>query len=168
MKRTWPLIALLLMALPANAAPSEPIRLPGGLPVPVILVEPLSSKTANVGDRFTVRVAEDIKMGTAVVIPAGTQGTGEVTRVVRKGAFGRSGKIEARVLYVNAPDQLIVLNGRRLEKGRSGTLPTIAVASVAGLFSGFVTGGSANLEAGTRLAGYVDVAPPAAGASAPM
>lgn len=149
-----PLALLLSHAAPAFAADAGGSA--GKNAVTVVLVDPLSSKTARVGDRFAIRAAEDVAVGPNVTVPAGTPGVGEVTKVVRKGAFGRSGKIEVRMLYLNASGRQISLSGLAGDRGRSGTLPTIAVAAVAGLLSGFVTGGSANIAAGSRLSAYVD------------
>lgn len=158
-----PATALLAAALAMQPAASlAQGALPGGTPVPVVLVDTLSSKSARAGDRFPVRAAEDVRIGDSVIIPAGTPGVGEVTRVVRKRSFGRPGQIETRVLYLTVSDKIVVLSGRADEKGRSGIVPTIAVATVAGLLSGFVTGRSAEIAAGTRLAAYVDVAAPSA------
>jgi hypothetical protein len=148
-------IALLVnQATPVFAA--EAVVPVGKNLVTVVLVEQLSSKTAKLGDRFAIRAAEDLVVGPNVAVPAGAPGVGEVTRVVQKGAFGRSGKIEVRMLYLNVGGRQIALGGLAGDRGRSGTLPTIAVAAVAGLFSGFVTGQSAEIAAGSRLSAYVD------------
>jgi hypothetical protein len=160
MKPATALLAAVLTAQPVATLARE--SLPGGTPVAVELVDTLSSKSAKVGDRFPVRAAEDVRIGNAIIIPAGTPGVGEVTRVVRKRSFGRPGQIETRVLYLTVSDQIVVLSGRAANNGRSGIVPTIAVASVGGLLSGFVTGRSAELAAGTRLAAYVHEAAPAA------
>lgn len=153
-------LAATLLAPVATGASAQSV-LPGGTPVPVALVEQISSKTARVGDRFAVRAAEDVRIGDTVVIPAGTMGAGEVTRVVRKGAFGRAGRIETRMLYIGSSNRQIVLNGSVEQRGRSGLLPTIAVGTVAGPFAGFVTGRSAEFPAGQRFAAYVSEIQPA-------
>jgi len=147
-------LACAMLAQLATAASAQTALL-GGTLVPVALVEPISSKTARVGDRFTVRAAEDVRIGDTVVIAAGTPGTGEITRVVRKGAFGRAGRIETRMLYIGTANRQIALNGSVEQRGRSGLLPTLAVATVAGPVSGFVTGRSAEFPAGQRFSAYV-------------
>lgn len=148
------LASTLIVQLATSAAAQSP--LPGGTPVPVVLVEPISSKTSRIGDRFTVRAAEDVRIGDTVVIAAGTMGAGEVTRVVRKGAFGRAGRIETRMLYIGSANRQIVLSGSVEQRGRSGLLPTIAVGTLAGPFAGFVTGRSAEFPAGQRFSAYVN------------
>jgi hypothetical protein len=46
-----------------------------------------------------------------VVTPKGTRAVGEVSRIVDKGVFGKAGKIEVRVLFLE-------LGGRRIPVGR--------------------------------------------------
>jgi len=127
----------------------------------------LSSKTSGVGERFELKATEDLKLGNVIVIPAGARGVGEVTRVERKGSFGKSGKIDTRLLYVVAGDQRIPLTGNTNEAGEGGTGATVAVAVVAGVFSAFVTGKSAVLPAGTLMTGHLENDVPVAAAPAP-
>ena len=70
-----------------------------GTPVHFKTQQELNSKHSRVGDRFELRVSEDVIVNGVTVIPAGTRGVGEVTRVDGKGMFGKSGKLDARVLY---------------------------------------------------------------------
>ena len=55
-----------------------------------------------------------------MVIPAGSPATGEVTDVRRKGMWGKSGRITARVLNVRVGDRLIRLTGTFDDKGVLG------------------------------------------------
>lgn len=149
-------VLALLVAQGAPTLAADDAASGTGISLPVILDQPLSSKTAQVGDRFAIRAAQDVRADGQILIPAGAIGMGEVTRVVRKGAFGRSGKIELRMVYVEGTQGRIPLEGLVERRGRSGKLPTIAVATVAGLGAGFVTGRSAEISAGSRLLAYLD------------
>ena len=138
-----------------TAAPGDRLVVKTGTEVPMKTTKELSSASNRQGDRFDLVVAEDVRVNGAVVIPRGSHGVGEITRLVHKGAFGRSGKLETHVLYINVGDQQVKLDGHAADKGKSGTAGTVAVAVVAGVFSAFVTGKSAVLAPGSTMLGYV-------------
>jgi hypothetical protein len=138
-----------------------------GTEVPMKTLRELSSAINRQGDRFDLVVAEDVRVNGALVIPRGSRGVGEITRLVHKGAFGRSGKLDTRLLYVTVGDQQVKLDGQAADKGKSGTAGTVAVAVVAGVFSAFVTGKSAVLAPGSTMVGYVQSDTPMLAAAAP-
>ncbi|PTQ13321.1 hypothetical protein CLG96_04260 [Sphingomonas oleivorans] len=127
-----------------------------GTEVPMRTNGELSSKTNRQGDRFDLTVTEDVLVGPHIVIPRGARGIGEITRLIPKGAFGKSGKLELRLLYVEVGNARVRLDGRAGDRGRSGTGATVATAVLAGVFSAFVTGTSARLPSGSTLVGYVE------------
>jgi hypothetical protein len=153
--------AALVQPAPAVAtAPAQPalgqFTVREGTEVRMTLEEELSSKSARVGQRFRMRVAEPVRVQGQVIVPAGTLGVGEVTRVERKGAFGKSGKLDVRVLHLDLGENRIRLTGTNSDEGAGGTAATVAVAVVAGVFSAFVTGKSAVLPVGTQMVGYLE------------
>lgn len=77
------------------AIPSQTV-LPAGTPVTVTLVEDLSTLTNKVGDRFNVRVAQDVMVDGIIVIPAGANGCGEITFATNKGSFGSWETVSSR------------------------------------------------------------------------
>jgi len=80
--------------------PSAETMLRAGTPVPLKMLEELTTKgkKLKVGHRFRMEVAQPVTVGGTVVIPAGTPAMGEVTEVRNKGMWGKSGRINARVL----------------------------------------------------------------------
>lgn len=113
-------------------------------------------KKLKIGDRFNLSVSENVMTNGAVIIPAGSTAVGEVTLVRNKGMFGKSGLIEARLLYLRVDDRLIRLTGRMDDKGVAGGVGAGA-ATYATLVGGFfVTGTSAVIPAGTVVTGYID------------
>ena len=116
----------------------------------------LSSKTAKLGDRFELRSTDPVSVGNLLVIPAGSRGIGEVTRVEKKGGFGKSGKLETRVLYAVVGDSRIGLTGKASDQGAGGTVGTVAAAVLFWPVMPFVTGKSADLPAGSTVTGYVE------------
>jgi hypothetical protein len=53
-----------------------------GVPIDVVLTQPVSSETAQVGDAFYFKTAQEVKLGD-VDLPAGTPGTGRLSEVVK-------------------------------------------------------------------------------------
>ena len=82
-------------------------------------------------------------LGSMVVIPAGSPATGEVTDVRRKGMWGKSGRITARVLNVRVGDRLIRLTGTFDDKGVTGTAGVVAAIAFVPIAGFFMTGTSA-------------------------
>jgi hypothetical protein len=153
------------MLAPAAVAPvigAAPL-LRQGTEIRLKTVSLLSSKFSKLGDRFELLTTEDLKVNGQVVIPAGTRGVGEVTKVEKKGAFGKSGKLDTRVVYLAVGDQRIAMTGQSHEAGAGGTAGTVAAAVLVGVFSAFVTGKSAEYPAGSSMVAYVENDTPVTG-----
>lgn len=139
-----------------NAKPTMLIR---GTPVPLRLLRELTTKgkALRVGDRFDMETVDPLKLGTATIIPAGTRAVGEITFVKNKGMWGKSGKFQARAMYLQLPDRTVKLNGEFNDKGKAGGwaagLTTAFVFAPAGFF---MTGTSARLEAGSIVQAVLD------------
>jgi glucose/arabinose dehydrogenase len=147
-------------AQPAAAAPaamtisSAPASvLPQGTNIRLRSLTELHSQHNRTGDRFDLEVAEDVMLNGLVVIPRGSPGVGEVTRVRHKGMWGRSGRLETRVLSVRANGMTIPITGTVAERGETGTAGVVASILVIPVAGFFVTGTSAILPAGTGFAG---------------
>lgn len=140
---------MVISATPGNV-------LPAGTNVRLRQLSALSSQTSRVGDRFDLEVAEDVMLGGIVIIPRGSPGSGEVTRVRHKGMWGRSGRLETRVLSVRANGSLIPIRGTIAERGETGTAGVVASILVVPVAGFFVTGTSAVLPVGTGYAGATE------------
>lgn len=138
-----------------SAAPAR-ITLQRGTVIPLVLRQALSSRTNVKGDLFEMVVAADVRVGERVLIPAGSRAVGELTRCEPKGAFGRSGKIEARALYVVIGNRTIRTTGLLAARGEGAPAETVLATVAAGALSFIVTGKSATLAAGTAMAATLD------------
>lgn len=116
----------------------------------------LNSNDAKVGDRFDLEVREDVKLGGRTVIPAGTRAVGEVTTAKKKGMWGKSGKLETRLLYIELGDQRIRITGAAGDKGKTGTAGVVASLAVVPVAGFFVTGTSAIIPPGTQTVATLD------------
>lgn len=130
--------------------------LPQGTSVRLRTLTQLHSQENRTGERFDLEVAEDVMLGGVVVIPRGSPATGEITRVKRKGMWGRSGRLETRLLSVRANGMLIPISGTVAERGDTGTAGVVASIVVLPIAGFFVTGTSAVLPVGTGFNGHTD------------
>lgn len=139
-----------------QAANSAYLR--SGTPVALKMAEALSTekKKLRVGQRFQLEVAEAVVVNGLTVIPIGSPAIGEVTDVKNKGMWGKSGKINARVLSVRVGDRVIRMSGQLDDKGTAGGIGAVAAASVFLPVGFFVTGTSARIPLGAPVKGFID------------
>jgi hypothetical protein len=139
-------------------APAGGTVLRAGTEVPLRLEEGLDSndKTIREGTRFRMTVANDVRLGNVVVIPAGSPATGEVTDLRRKGMWGKSGRIVARVLNARVGDRLIRLTGSFDDKGVTGTAGVVGAIVFVPIAGFFLTGTSAKMPAGSGVKAFLD------------
>ena len=139
------------------AAGSAVLRV--GTEVPLRLVEELTTKgkALRVGARFHLETAEPVLVNGVVVIPVGSPAIGEITDVHNKGMWGKSGKLNARVLYLTVNGRQIRLSGAFDDKGVAGGIGAVAVSAIVFLPAGFfMTGTSAKVPAGTIVKSFID------------
>jgi hypothetical protein len=130
-----------------------------GTEVPLTLSEMLTTKdkAVKVGQRFRMETSEAVMVQGVTVIPAGSPAVGEVTDAKYAGGWGKSGKLNARILYVTVNGRQIRLSGAFDEKGKSKGVGAAAVSAVVFLPAGFFMKGSrAELPIGTPVKGFVD------------
>lgn len=148
-------------------APSNALVLRQGTAVRFATDQALSSQKSKLGDRFELRTIDPVRVGELLVIPAGTRAVGEVTRAEKKGAFGKSGKLDTRILYVVLGDQHVSITGKSVDQGSSGTVGVVVAAALFWPAMPFITGKSAEVPAGTTLTGYIENDLPLVAAAAP-
>jgi hypothetical protein len=89
----------------ASATVEEgPVVLPEGTVVRLMLMQPVNSQKAKVGDKLEFRVLEDVKAGDLVVIPRKSAASGVVTELKAPGRRQRPGQITVKaetVLLIN-------------------------------------------------------------------
>lgn len=116
----------------------------------------LNSNDAKVGDRFDLEVTEDVKLNGVTVIEAGTRGVGEVTVAKRKGMWGKSGKLETRLLHLEVGDEKIRISGAAGGQGKTGTAGVVASLAVVPIAGFFVTGTTATIPPRTATVATLD------------
>ncbi len=106
----------------------------------------------NEGDTFNLTVSNDVMLGDYVVIPEGSKGVGRITWLTSRGMFGKSGKMDIELEYVEVGGRQIPINGTYRQEGEGNTLATVGGVVLAGVFGGFITGRSAVIPADRELA----------------
>lgn len=175
-----PVVATVAPAAVMQPVAAQPAIAPGtsvlraGIAIPLKTSEALTTegKKLRVGQRFQLEVAEPVMLDGQIVIPAGSPATGEVTDVRNKGMWGKSGRINARVLYVRANGRQIRLTGQLDDKGVTGTAGVVAAIAFVPIAGFTTTGTSARIPVGAPMKAFLDEDLPvtfmAAAAPAPM
>lgn len=108
-------------------------------------------KRWNEGDNFGLTVTRDVVLGDRIAIPRGSRGVGRVTWLTDKGAFGKSGKLEIDLEYVEVRGQRIPISGSNRKEGGGNAAATVGGVLLVGLFAGFITGRSGSIPQGTQM-----------------
>ncbi len=138
-------------AAPMSSEASE-IVLPANTEVVLTLNESVSSKTHRLGDKFSLTLAQDVKVEGRTLIPQGTRAVGQVTTRTGRGSFGKSGKMDIMFRYLDYNGQRIPLEGRHHQEGSGATAATIGAVVAAGVVGGLlVKGKSARIAEGREF-----------------
>lgn len=135
------------------AAPEPETVLPAGTEIPLKLTQSVTTKGDgwDQGDEFTLNVAADVRLGEFIIIPRGTKAVGHISWLTSRGAFGKSGKMDVEIDYLQMGSRRINLDGSFRQEGDGATLATIGGVIAAGVFAGFITGKSATIPQGREL-----------------
>jgi hypothetical protein len=137
----------------APRAASNTAVLPANTEVLLAMNETITTKGNNLkeGSSFSLSVVHDVMLGDYVIIPAGARAMGEVTWLTSKGAFGKSGKMDIALRYVEVNGRRIPLTGTYRQEGEGNTVATVGGVIAAGVFAAFITGKSGVIPQGREL-----------------
>lgn len=93
-------------------------HLPDGTVIELETLEPISSARAKRGDHFRLRITEAITVGDVLVLPAGTEGVGEVIHADKARSGGKAGELLLAARSLQLDGRSVPLRGMQL--GRSG------------------------------------------------
>ncbi|MDT8758640.1 hypothetical protein MZO42_08015 [Sphingomonas psychrotolerans] len=154
---------------PANTANTT--NLPANTEVVLRMNEEVSTKKNDKGDTFYLTVVHDVMVDNYIAIPKGARAMGEVTWKTGKGAFGKSGKLDIEIRYVEVAGHRVPLIGKFRQEGEGNTVATVAAVALVWVAAPFITGKTGRIPAGRELivhtADSVTVALPANAAPAP-
>jgi hypothetical protein len=140
-----------------SALRPDPVIVPEGAMLSLVLETAMSSETSRSGDRVVARLAEGVRVGEKVVVPAGSEVRGRVTAAVP------SGRVKTRARLAFAFDTL-VLDGKEHAIGTGVidiTAPdthkkdavTIGIGAGAGAIVGGIAKGGKGAAIGTLIGG---------------
>jgi hypothetical protein len=141
------------VSLPVHSAgfQAELLTLNAGTPITLAMAEEVNSSTHREGQTFKLTVLNDVRVGETTVIPRGTPAIGEITWRTGKGAFGKSGKLEFALRYIDLNGQKIPVTGDFRQEGEGNTVATGVGVIAIGVFAGFITGKRARIPVGREL-----------------
>lgn len=172
MKSLLALAAIPMLSAPLAAQEVQPVAAPqaiapittsnaflrAGTPIQLRLMEEITTKkkAAKVGQRFMLEVAAPVEVNGVVVVPAGTPAWAEITEVRNKGMWGKSGKLNARLLYLRVNGRQIRLTGSFDDKGVTGTAGVVGAIAFVPIAGFFMTGTSAVFPKGGEVSAFID------------
>lgn len=147
-------VALTPQTAPVEAAVASPeINIPAGTEISVVLAEPLSSSTSQIGDLFALRLSEPIIVDGREIVSAGALGGGEVIDAKSSGIGGRQGRLilSGRFLVING-EQVRIRGLRWTGAGEARVNQALALSFVpyAGVASIFLHGGEVVIPEGAQ------------------
>ncbi|MBB3034073.1 hypothetical protein [Alteriqipengyuania lutimaris] len=113
-------------------------------------------KTWEEGDQFDLTVEEDVMLGEYIVIPRGTRAVGKITWMTNKGMFGKSGKMDIEIEYLDLGGRRIPLNGTYRQEGEGNTLATVGGVVLVPISGFFITGKSGTIPEGREMTAYTE------------
>jgi len=154
-----PVAQTVVAALSPAAEASAPAKLllARGTAVPLVFASDVSSKTADVGDKISLTLAEDLKIGPVVVVKKGTPAVATVTEVDNTGMGGAPGDVFVQVDSLQAGSVLIKLHGTAAKEGQDKVGKAMGLMFVPVVPVGiFVHGKDAEIKQGASFTAFVD------------
>ncbi len=142
---------------PAGAQSGEARFFEMGTPLMLRTRTEVSTKTSKPGDRLYLEVAESLSFDGQVVVPIGAPAVAEVIRSERNGHFGKKGKIDIRLLYVQTPSGPVRLTGQAADQGVSGTAASVATILFVSPLGFLIHGTSGTIPFGTAVQAHLAV-----------
>ncbi len=123
---------------------------PAGSFVELEIVGTLTSDTARRGDLFEIRLAQPLKVGDQIVLPAGLIGGGEVVHAAKSSIGGKPGELILAARYLQYGDTRIALKGMKFGSAGRDNSGLVMAATFITPLAMFVQGGEVNVPLGAR------------------
>jgi hypothetical protein len=146
-----PADAVAPMATPVAVATGTLVPVPAGTELAFEMVESLSSKTSQRGDRFSLKLTEPLTLDGQLLVPAGTLAVGEVVHADRAKAGGQPGELVLAARYLDWDGRQLPLKAFRAGLGRNRTDTAMGVMIAAGVAGFLVRGGQIEIAAGSPI-----------------
>ncbi len=135
----------------------NPITVPAGAILPLVLETAISSETSRSGDVVVARLAEDIRVGEKVVVPAGSEVRGRVTAAVPSGRVKTRARLAFNIdtLVLKAKEHSIGTGPLDITAGdtHNKDAATIGIGAGAGAIVGAIVDGKKGAGIGALIGG---------------
>jgi len=150
--RSKVILSLLLIAVLSlgSFAYAAEVTIKAGTPIPVRLLDDLSSETATAGQLVRFETTRNIIIDGNVVIKAGSEVIGEVTYAQKTGSLGKEGKLNLVVRHAMAVDNTRV--PLRAQLSQTGD----EKVALSWMVCPFIKGTSSRIPAATETKAYVN------------
>jgi len=136
---------------------SDPVTVPSGATLPLVLEGSISSETSRSGDIVTAKLAEDIRVGDKVVVPAGSQIRGRVTAAVPSGRVKTRARLAFNfdTLVLEAKEHPIATGSIDITAAdtHKKDAATVGIGAGAGAVVGAIAGGKKGAGIGALIGG---------------
>ena len=137
--------------LAVEAPATDTLTLAANTPVTLRMNDELTTRRNREGDTFYMSVANNVVQDGFIIIPAGARAVGTITWLTKKGAFGKSGKMDISIHSIEVRNTRIPVVGTFRQEGEGNTVATVGAVIAVGVFGAFVTGRSGVIPAGREL-----------------
>ena len=139
----------------AAAAASGKLLLAQGTAVPFVFASNVNSKTAHVGDKISLTLAQDLKAGDVVVAKKGTSSFATITEVDKPRMMGWPGEVVFKAGDLQADGTVIKLRGTAAKQGQDEEKKAAALMVIPPVAL-FVHGKDAEIKQGAVFTAFVD------------
>jgi len=149
-------LAVCLALSVSTPAAAGTIKIHEGTPLRLQLAEQLTSANAVVGQRFSLKLEEDLRVDGQLIAPQGTMAVGSVVNSKKKGMMGRAGELDVRLDYLMVGDQHLPLRATSSQTGKSGVGATVALTVLFGPIGLLKHGKDVVMPQGMEVPAFVD------------
>lgn len=136
---------------------STKLLLARGTPVAFLFASDVSSKTADMGDKISLTLAGDLKVGDTVVVKKGALATPTVTEVDKTGMGGAPGEVFFQVDSFQIGNVAIKMHGAAAKEGQDKVGKAMGLMFVPVVPAGiFVHGKNAEIKQGASFTAFVE------------
>jgi hypothetical protein len=131
------------------------LLLPKGTAEGLVFASEVNSRTASVGDRISLALADDIKVGTEIVAKKGSSASATVIQVDKACAGGLPGEVDFEVDSFDANGTIIKLLGSAAKEGQAKPPNAAILIPVVGVFTILQHGTDAEIKQGATYTALI-------------
>jgi hypothetical protein len=140
----------------AHPAIPGKVVLPQGTTVHLVFASPLTSKTAEVGDKIALTLDQDVVLDGIIAAPKGSPATGRVVQVDKPGFGGIPGQVNFHVDALNVHGTVIKLRRTAAFEGQAKPPSATVLIPIVGPLALFKHGTDAVIARGTPVDATID------------